>query len=144
MKFLILFVFAALLPFMSLAAVNPAHQTNVSVIELASITADGDVFGILLPRHSRIVSAYVVNGATIGASDTDYFQLSLQLGSTVIAELDSRAAHENGVTANVPKKMNVVLAQSKLSPGSYLKATYNEEGTMAMTNAKLIVEWYPL
>ena len=147
MKFMMFFLFAAFM-FLnvspSFAAINNANQPMVAVIDLGSITADGDVFGMYLPKKSKIVEAKLVNGATINASDTDYAQVSLQLGSTVIAEIDTRAAHENGLTANTPKSLNVVAAQSTPAAGSYLKATYNEEGTMAMTSAKLIVVYYPL
>ena len=145
MKFLFalcLSLFTAFLPTAQASLIN-ANQPMVAVIELGAITADGDVFGVYLPKKSRIVSVHVANGATISASDTDYFQISLQLGSTVIAELDTRAAHENGVTANTPKALNLVAAQVDQAAGSYLKATYNEEGTMAMTAGKLIVTYWP-
>lgn len=127
-----------------MGAMNNENNTNVSVINLGSITADGEVFGLLLPKKSVIKSAYVKDGTGIAASDTNYVQVSLQNGSTVIAELDSRAAHENGLAANVPKAMNVVAAAKTVEAGSYLKAVYNEEGTVGMAAAELIVEWYPL
>lgn len=123
---------------------NNQLNPNVSEIDLGAITADGDVFGLYLPRKSKIIGAWVKNTATIAASDTDYFQLELKNGTTQIAEFDSRAAHENGVTANTPKAMNLVAANVVVAGGSYLKATYNEEGTMALSGGKLIVEWFPL
>lgn len=148
MKFL--FALFSLFLSLSVASFQMAHATTihanqpqVAVIELGSISANGDVFGIYLPKKSKIEAVYVANGATINASDTDYFQISLQLGSTVIAELDSRAAHENGVTANTPKGLNLIALQSVRAAGSYLKATYVEAGTMALTNAKLIVVYWP-
>ncbi len=126
------------------AALNNANQTIVSAIDLGSITANGDVYGLYFPKKAKIVSAYVVDGTGIVASDSNYVQVSLQNGSTVIAELDSRAAHENALVANVPKKANIVSSAATVSAGSYLKATYAETGTVGMTSAKLIVEWYPL
>ena len=126
------------------AAINNENQPMVAEIALGSITADADVFGMYIPKKSKIVDVKLVNGASITASDTDYVQVSLQLGSNVIAEIDTRAAHENGLVANTPKSLNVVAAQSLPASGSYLKATYNEEGTIAMTNAKLIVVYFPL
>ncbi len=127
-----------------MGAMNNENSPQVSVISLGAISADGEVFGLLLPKKSVIKSAYVKDGAGIVASDTNYIQVSLQNGATVIAELDSRAAHENGLVANVPKAMNVVAADKIVPAGSYLKAVYNEEGTVAMTAGELIVEWFPL
>jgi hypothetical protein len=128
----------------ALAALNNENQPMVAEIALGSITADADVFGMYIPKKSKIVDVKLVNGASITASNIDYVQVSLQLGSTVIAEIDTRAAHENGLVANDPKSLNVVAAQSLPASGSYLKATYNEEGAIAMTNAKLIVVYFPL
>lgn len=147
MKFLFMFammLFVSLFPQLSHAAVNKANQPMVAVIDLGSITTNGDVYGVFLPKKSKIVSAHVVDTTGIVASDANYVQVSLQLGSTVIAEIDSRAAHENGLAALTPKALNVVAANSTPAAGSYLKATYAETGTVGMTTAKLFVVYYPL
>lgn len=141
---LLALVFMVLAPTTSFASISNANNPNVNVIELGSITSAGDVYGLYFPKKSRIVSAYVVDTTGIVASDSNYVQVSLQLGSTVIAELDSRAAHENALVALTPKAMNVVTAARDVAAGSYLKATYAETGTVGMTTAKLIVQWYPL
>lgn len=138
---ILLLVFSFAAP--SYGALNNERNPNLSIIELGSITADADVYGLYIPKRARILSVYVVDAAGIAASDTNYVQVSLQVGSTVIAELDSRAAHENALVANVPEAANLVSAASLLTAGSYLKVTYNEEGTVAMTTAKVFVEWAP-
>ena len=63
---------------------NNENNRHVSVIELGALTADGDVFGLYFPRKSKVVGAWMANGATVAASDTDYFQVSLLVGSTAI------------------------------------------------------------
>lgn len=127
----------------SFAALNNANQTQVSVIELGDLTATGDVYGIYLPKKSKIVSVVVVDGTGIAASDTNYAQVALSRGSNVIAELDTRAAHEGALVANTPKAANIVAAQQIVPKGSYLKATFTKAGTAAIGKGKVIVEWYP-
>jgi hypothetical protein len=130
-----------------MGAMNMENAKMVQIIDLGNITADGDVHGVYLPQKSKITGVKVVDGAGIAADNTNYVQLKLMLGSTEIAELDTRAAHENGLAANVPKAANLVGASNggvNVDAGSWLKANYNEEGTVAMTSAKMIVEYYPL
>lgn len=123
------------------AAISNESNPNLSVIDLGSITANGDVYGLYLPPRAKILGAYVVDGTGIAADDTNYVQLQLMNGSTQLAELDSRAAHENGLAANVPKAMNVVTANQLVAAGSYLKVNYVEAGTVGMASAKVFVYW---
>ena len=123
---------------------NNELNTNVTAIPLASITADADVFGLYLPKKSKVVGAWLSNGASTSASDTDFCTVALKNGSDTVAEIDTRAAHENGLTANVPKAMNLVAAEQIIDAGSHLKVTYDESGTFAMTTAVVYVEWFPL
>lgn len=109
-------------------------------IALGSLTADGTVPGLYLPREAKIRGAWLMNGADIAADNTNYCQVSLLNGSDVIAEIDTRAAHENGLTANVAKALNLVAAEQEQLAASSLKVTYNEEGTFALTSAVLILE----
>jgi hypothetical protein len=120
------------------------NQPFSVAISLGSATTDGTVYPALyLPKKSQIVSAYLMNGATVNADNSNYFQVSLKNGSTVVAEMDSRAAHENGVTANVAKALNVVSGQETQEAASSLSVLYNETGTVALTNAQLVVTYYP-
>lgn len=126
---------------------NMENAKMVQVIALGSISAAGDVYGAFFPQKSKITGVKVVDGAGIAASDANFVQLDLKLGSVQLAELDSRAAHEGGLVANVPKAMNLVDAVNggvNVEAGSWLKAAYAETGTVAMTSAFMIVEYYPL
>lgn len=127
---------------MSLSNENNPHLT---VVHLGSLTTDGTVIPAMhLPKKSYIKSVKVMNGAAVAASDSNYIQLSLKKGSTVVAECDTRAAHENGLAQNVSKALNIVSGQETQEASSDLTLTYNETGTVALTDAKLMVEWYPL
>lgn len=123
---------------------NNENNTHLVVVPLGSITADGSLPALYLPKKAYIKSVALINVAAIAASDTDYVQISLQNGSDVIAELDSRAAHENGIAALTGEPLNMVSAQQSQAAGSSLKVVYNEEGTVAMTLAVLVIELFHL
>ena len=126
-----------------MGAMNNENATQVSVLDLGSITADADVFGMYFPKKSKIVSAKIVNGAGISQSDTDYGIVKLMDGSVEKAKHSTKlTGGDSALVANVPASM--VVSDDDVAAGSYLKANYDETGTYAMTSAKLIVEWYPL
>lgn len=121
------------------------HNCPISVaVHLGSLAAAAVIPALYLPKKSKLVSAHLMNGALIAASDSNYCGVSLKKGSTVLAELDTRAAHENGLAANVAKALNVVDAESELDEGSSLTAEYTETGTIALTDAVLVITYYPL
>jgi hypothetical protein len=124
-------------------ALNNENNSYQLVIPLGSPSADAEVLGAHVLHKSKLVSSRIMNGAAIAASDTDFVQLSLQRGATVIAELDTRAAHENGLADKVSKAMNIVAAEEVIAAGTDLKAVYNEtdSGTaVALTGAVMILE----
>lgn len=113
-------------------------------IHLGSLTTDGALLpAMYLPKKAHLVSAHLMNGATHAASDSNYFQVALKNGSTVVAEMDSRAAHENGIVANVAKALNIVSGQEEQAAAASLSLLYNETGTVALTDAKLILSYFP-
>lgn len=125
-------------------SLNNENNAHLVVVPLGSITANGSLPALYLPKKSVIKSAAIINVATIAASDTDYCQVSLQNGSDVIAEIDTRAAHENGLTALTAKALNMVAAEQEQAAGSSLKVVYVEAGTFALTSAVLVLEVYSL
>jgi len=66
-----------------------------------------------VPNDATIASVKIASVAGIAANDTDYFQLAVTnygaagSGSTVLAELDTRAAHENALVAKVAEAANL-------------------------------------
>ena len=126
---------------------NNDNNRHVVVIPLGSPSTDKTVPGLYCTEKMVIKSVALINGAGIAASNTDFVQLQLMNGSTEVAELDTRAAHEGAVTANVAKALNIVSGQEEQAAGSTLKVVYNEtdSGTaVALTDAVLVVEYYPL
>lgn len=124
---------------------NNENEPIVVSCFLGSLTTDATLVPVInLPKKSKIVSALVMNGAAISADNSNYAGLSLKNGSNVIASLDTRAAHEGAITANVAKAMTIDPTYQTLSAGSDLTFLYNETGTMALTNAVLVLSYFPL
>jgi hypothetical protein len=121
-------------------ALNNESNPFLVQIDLGSIAADGSLAALYLPKKTKILGAWLIDTAGIAASDSNYVDVRLQNGSTVVAELDSRAAHENGLTALVAKAMNIVSGQEEQAAGSSLKVVYDETGTVQMTNAVMVLE----
>lgn len=120
------------------------NNRHVVMVNLGSLTTDGTLVPAMhLPQKSTIKSVKVINGAAVAASDSNYLQLALKAGSTVVAELDTRAAHENGLAQNVAKALNLVSGQEQQAALTDLTVLYNETGTVAMTNAQLAIEYFP-
>lgn len=128
----------------SFAALSNANNPHMECVSLGSPSADVQVFAGIHSKGIRITGAYLLNGAGIAASDTDFFQLEVKKGSTVVAELDSRAAHENGITSSVGEALNLVTAQRDVNPATVLYVNYNEtdSGTaVALTTAMVCIQY---
>lgn len=125
-----------------------ANDRLVQIISLGSISADADVFGAYFPQKAKIVAAKLVNGAGIAQSDSDYGVVKLMNGSTELAKHSTQLTGGTGaLSANVPAAMVLTSALVAnggvdVAAGSWLKANYDETGTYAMTDAKLIIEYY--
>lgn len=126
-------------------SLNNENNSQVSMIDLGSITADADVYGLFFPKKVKIKSVYLVNAAGISQSDTDYGVIKLLNGSTEIASHSTKLTGGNSaLVANTPVAMSKTEANTEVAAGSYLKVNYDESGTYAMTSAKVFVEWYPV
>lgn len=139
-----------LAPLKSNAALSNANTVMVAEIDLGSISADADTFGAFIPKKSKVIAAYIVNGATITSSDTDKATITLQNGSSVIAtHISAITSNTSEIVADVPAVMLMnssllVMGGVDVAAGSYLKAVYDESGSYAMTSAKLVIVYYPL
>ena len=113
------------------------NNENVPVtimVHLGSLSADKVAPAIHLPKKSVITSVKLLNGAVMAASNDEYVQLSLKNGDTVVAEFDSRAAHEDGIAANTAEDFNLVAAQLEVAAGTTLKLSHDEnEGQSEIT-----------
>lgn len=129
---------------MAYAAMNNANSPYVMQIPLGSPSADATVVVGSFPKRTKIVSAKIMNGAAIAASDTNYAQVSLKVGSTVVAEIDTRAAHENGLADKVSKSVNIS-GDGTLASGSDVTVLYDETdagSNVALTGAVLSLLLY--
>jgi hypothetical protein len=123
---------------------NANNQSSV-VIPLGSPDADKLIHGVVCPKNMKITSVYLVNSAAIAADDSDYCKVELKNGANVVAELDSRAAHEDGIADGVAEALNLVDAYSEPEAGDLLSVNYDETDTgtaVALTDAVLVVNWH--
>lgn len=121
---------------------NPERNPVVINIPLGSPAADDAIVaGAYTYLHRKFIvdEVALVDGAGVAASDVNYVQVELKNGSDVIAEIDSRAAHEGALVADVASLLNVVAALNAIAAGSTLTVNYQEEGTVQLTNAMLVV-----
>ena len=123
-------------------SISNENNPCVTVVELGAITADAEVPAAYFSKSRVITKVSVIDAAGIVASDVNYAVLSLKNGSDVVASYDTRAAGQGALTANVAGEAAIVAAQAAVAAGSTLTLDYNEEGTVAMTAAKLVIESY--
>lgn len=124
------------------AGTNVALTNAVLQVEYVQLPEDGDFMVLNLPKKTAIKSVQAVVGTTIAASNTDYLVLSLLNGSTEVAEMDTRAAHENGLTALTPEALNIVSGQEVQDADSDLKLSVDVHGDVYVDELALILELY--
>ncbi len=125
-------------------SISNENSPHVVAVYLGGITSALVVPALHLPKKSYIKSIKLMNGADIGADNSNYITLTIKKGSTSVATLDSRAANQGAVTANVAKAFGIVSGQETQDALSDLTLTYAETGTEALLNAQLMIEYYPL
>ncbi len=119
------------------------HRNPITlIVPLGSPSADAVVCAGVVHRKSKLIAAYIQNGAAIAASDTNYLIGQLKNGSTVLAALDTRAAAQNGLADKVGKAMVNASSDVEIAAGSSLTFNYDETdaGTnVALTSAVMVV-----
>lgn len=130
---------------------------NISTLEIGTQAATIALPGIKFPRHSKIRSASYINQAALAADNVNFLQVQI-LDSTgaVIGQLDTRAANQGALVANVPKDLVLTpSAQCPASPhgeldvapagapGDYVTLNVVKNGTGVPTLGQLQIEWYP-
>jgi len=145
MKIILALVCVLGLTSQAFAALNNENNPGMACYALGSPSVDATILaGALGGKSIRVMSVSLVNAGTIVASNSDFVQLELRKGATVVAELDSRAAHENGLVLNTQEPLNVVLAERDIAANSVLSIDYNEtdSGTaVALTGAMVCVHY---
>lgn len=128
------------------AALSNQNNAHMLCKDLGSPSVDDAVILMGSTGKKLVVTAVsLYNEAAIAASDTNYVVLELKKGSTVVAEIDSRAAHENGIAQNAKEALNLVSAELTIAADALLQVDYDETdaGTnVALTNAVLCMDYY--
>jgi hypothetical protein len=145
MKILVLALSLLLVAPSSFAALSNENNPGSYCIDLGSPSADAvKMAGAMGGKSWKVLSVSLVNNAAIAADNSNYVILELKKGSTIVAELDSRAAHENGLADETLEPLNLVTAQVEMAAGSVLSVNYNETdaGTnVALTDAVLCIHY---
>ena len=126
-----------------MGAMNNENSAQSIQVPLGSISADGSVLAGYIPAKSKLKSCKLVNGAAIAQSDTDYVDLQLKIGSTKLAGFSTKLTGGNGALSN-GVLVDMVVESKEIPAGSKLEVVYDETGNIAMTNAHVVVEFYPL
>lgn len=128
-----------------MGAANNQNNPEVLVCHVGGAAADGDYPLCYLPKKFVLLGAKLLDQVGIAASDTDYLVLKIKNGSTELASLDTRAAHEGAVTALVAKSFALTSAEQNLAAGSSLSLNYAETvdmGDILLTAAKVQLYGY--
>lgn len=148
MRILLSFLVLLVMTIMSIpshAALNNENNSQVLCVPLGSPSADDVVLaGVNAGSRWKVSSVYLLNEALIAASNTDYVQIELKKGATVVAEIDSRAAHEDGIAANTAEALNLVSAEALMAANQVLSVNYNETDSgsaVALTGAVLCLKY---
>lgn len=147
--FMSLLISIMLVPMFALGSLSNENNAHIMLINMGSAAVDlVQLTGLNPGKRIEIISVHLLNGASIAASDTDFIQMSIEKGpiggTTVVAEIDSRAAHENGITANIAEPMNLVAAEVIVAKNLLLSVNHNETdaGTnVALTNAMVVINY---
>lgn len=127
------------------AALSNENNPHIHCIPLGSSTADAVTLAGVSNKAITVKGVNLLNAGSVAASDTDYLKIELKKGSTIVAELDSRAAHENGIAANTKEPLNLVSSSvSEVAASSVLSVNYDEtdSGTaVALTGAILCIDY---
>lgn len=121
-----------------MSGVNNELAPNVDLIPVGTQAASIDLPMPKFRKHAKLKAVNYIDQAGIALDPTDFVQLSLQIGSTVLATLDTTAA---AVTALVAKALT--LAVSDIPAGSQLKLVLTIGGSGTTTLGLLQLEWFP-
>ncbi len=125
-----------------MSSYNPEMAPVVINIPLGTVAADDAIVaGAYTYLHRKFIvdKVALIDGAGVAASDSNFVQVELKNGSDVIAELDSRAAHEGALVVDVAKELNISESLKTIAAESTLTVKYEETGTVTLTSAMLVL-----
>lgn len=126
-----------------MGAMNNENSAQVIQVPLGSLTADASVLAGYIPAKSKLKSFKLVNGATIAQSDSNYVDVQVKIGATKLAGYSTKLTDGNGPLTNGVLASGVVVDPA-IPAGSKLEVVYDETGTVDLTSAHAVIEFYPL
>ena len=118
---------------------NGLNPHSIS-LQLGTVSADATLPGIAVRKPMVLKRMSLLNQLGIAADNTNYVKVQLQKvsDSSVVAEIDTRAAAEGAATALVPLLAGET--DVELAAGSHLKVVVDVQGTAVLTLASLELE----
>lgn len=126
-----------------MGAMNNENGAQVIQVPLGSLTADTSTLAGYIPVKSKLKSFKLVNGAAIAESDSNYVDIQVKIGATKLAGLSTKLTGGNGPLL-LGVMANGVVVDSAIPAGSKLEVVYDETGTVDLTSAHAVIEFYPL
>ena len=124
-----------------MSGLNSELVPNIVPITVGTQAATITLTAPIVRKHSKIIAATYVDQAGLAADNTNFLQLSLQIGAVVLATLDTRAANQGALTALVGTAL--AIAQADIPAGSQLKLVVTKNGTGVPTLGHIYLEMFP-
>lgn len=117
---------------MALSNYNNGHSVS---IHLSSLTADVDVPALHCFKDVVLESVVLINGDPLAADNSNFVEIEIKNGSTIVAKLDTRPAAQGEVQAMVAKPFQILAPLNDIPSGTTLSINYDETGTIGLTSA---------
>lgn len=113
-------------------------------IGIGSPAATATVGGLPIPRSMRLIQAWLTDGATLAAGDTNYYTVDLQKNGVSVGIWSGKLTAPTGVgpmVANVPKSLGLT-SEVQLLAGDVLTAVVTKNGTGVPVLAQVALQMY--
>ena len=137
-----------------MGAKNNETGPQIAIIPLGSLaqSANSVIPGLYFRKHSRIKNVWLINGAAVSKSNSNYLALTLQDNAVSPVAYAASATSDNAVVANTQYALALSTpvgdvsnnAEADVPAGTLLTAKVVGTGSAVTTNAVLMVEHYPL
>lgn len=112
------------------------------VVEVGSPSADAVITAMAVHRKSKLLAAYLINGAAIAQSDTDYVVMNIKdSDANVVATLSTKLTGGDApVVKDVPLAFTVDTTKDEIEKAKYLQVQYDETdagSNVALTSARV-------
>lgn len=121
---------------------NP-HLTHLGI---GSPAATATIGGLFIPRNMTLIQAWLTDGATLAAGDTNYYSVDLQKNGVSVGIWSSKltsppAGSQGPMLANVPKSL-ALTTPVQLVAGDVLTAVVTKNGTGVPVTSTISMQMY--